>query len=164
MAPGCDGNSIAPRGRRRSGLLIFLEGVPMQAHAFSVNRHNVEPDDGIRCNDLHVIGCEPAKRSALTRIYRGKGASEAIGRTPLYLDENNGVAIAADKVDFPTRKPQIAGNNLVTGSFEELRSARLPLATTCAVTRQACLPSRKQAEPRARGTTRSGGTAKDHAP
>jgi hypothetical protein len=76
----------------------------MKDHAVSVNGHDVEAYAGVWSNDLHVIGCEPAKSRSFSRVYGRKRRAESIVGTGLYLHEDDRIAVTADQIDLAAGK------------------------------------------------------------
>src|SRR5579862_1898618 len=112
----------------------ILKGVPVQGHALSVNSDHVETDAGVGCNDLHVILREPAKGPALARVHAGNCRAETPAAAGLDLYENDGVAVAANQIDFAAGQAQIAAHDAVPGGFQKPRGSLLAVAALSAVT------------------------------
>lgn len=135
----------------------------MQGHAVSIHGDDVEADAGVWCNDLHVIGCEPAKRGPFTCVYRSQRPAEAPRRSHFDLYENDGIAVAAKQIDLAARQAKIPPDDPVSGSFEKQRGpllARAPFFAVTRLQRRRPVRSPRRAVPPAPGTSRSGGAAR----
>ena len=106
----------------------------MQGHSVSINGHHVEAEVGIRSDDLHEIGCEPAKRVPFGGVYAGEGAAEAAARTELDFHEDDCIAVTADQVDLASRQAHIAPDDPVAGLLQKCGGAIFPGAAFAAVT------------------------------
>ena len=61
----------------------------------------------------------------------GRGAAEIAAAAQAHLDENQGLAVAADEVDLAAADAEIALHDALTATFQILRRPRLSFAAAC---------------------------------
>lgn len=81
----------------------------MHGYSITVYRHDIEANSGSGGKDLGIVGGDPAHPPALPGIYRCYCRTEAPPLSEFDLDEDQGLSVEANEVDFAARQAQIPG-------------------------------------------------------
>src|SRR5580704_10237973 len=111
----------------------------MQAQELSVQRDHVESNLGGRRDDLRVISCDAAQRSAFSAVHRLQRRPEPPGITALYFDDHERRPVETNGIDFPSGNAHVASQDAITASGKKVARPVLSLSPFCAVILQSNL-------------------------